>query len=270
MPDVADLRRPLPPEELVPRPGDLWTSIEVLTSTSSSNAELVRRARAGARHGAVLVAEEQTAGRGRRDRGWSAPAHSSLMVSAVVRPRVDPSQWGWLPLLTAVAVAEVVGFAGVARPEVKWPNDVLVGGRKIAGVLCEVVPEDGPAATLRPGPAVVAGWGLNVSQSADELPDAGATSLLLEGAHTDRAALLRHALHRWSHWYQRWEQGDRTGVRVAYESCSSTLGTRVRAALPGGRALEGTAVTLAEGGGLVVRVGADEVVVAAADVVHLR
>jgi BirA family biotin operon repressor/biotin-[acetyl-CoA-carboxylase] ligase len=192
------------------------------------------------------------------------------MVSAVLRPRVDPSQWGWLPLLTAVAVADVVGFAGVARPEVKWPNDVLVGGRKVAGVLCEVVPEDAPAAGDRSGPAVVAGWGLNVSQSVDELPHAGATSLLLEGAQTDRAALLRHALHRWSHWYHRWETGDASGVREAYESCSSTLGTRVLAALPDGRSLEGTAVALAEGGGLVVRVGGDEVVVAAADVVHLR
>lgn len=268
MPDVADLRRPLLPE--APHPDDLWTSIEVLTSTPSSNAELVRRARAGARHGAVLVAEEQTAGRGRRDRGWSAPAHSSLMVSALVRPRVDPSQWGWLPLLTAVAVADVVAFAGVARPEVKWPNDVLVGGRKIAGVLCEVVPEEGTAVTNRPGAAVVAGFGLNVSQSAAELPHAGATSLLLEGARTDRTALLRHVLHRLSHWYRRWESGDGAGVQAAYESCSSTLGTRVRATLPGGRTLEGTAVALAEGGGLVVRVGADEVVVAAADVVHLR
>jgi BirA family transcriptional regulator, biotin operon repressor / biotin---[acetyl-CoA-carboxylase] ligase len=262
--DVADLRRPLLPEVLVLRPDDLWTSIEVLPSTPSSNAELVRRARAGAAHGAVLVAEEQTAGRGRRDRGWSAPAHSSLMLSALVRPRVDPNEWGWLPLLTAVVVADVVSFAGVPRPEVKWPNDVLVGGRKIAGVLCEVVPEE------EPRPAVVAGWGLNVSQSADELPHGGATSLMLEGGRTDRDALLRHALHRWSHWYRRWEQGDRAAVRAAYQSCSSTLGTRVRAALPGGRTLEGTAVALAEGGGLVVRVGADDVVVAAADVVHLR
>jgi BirA family biotin operon repressor/biotin-[acetyl-CoA-carboxylase] ligase len=253
--DVADLRRPLLAEELTPRPGDLWSSIEVVISTPSSNADLARRARAGARHGAVLVAEEQTAGRGRRDRGWSAPAHSSLMVSALVRPRVDQSQWGWLPLLTAVAVAEAVGFAGVAHPEVKWPNDVLVGGRKIAGVLCEVVPEGGTTTADPRGPAVVAGWGLNVSQSAEELPQAGATSLLLEGAHTDRTALLRHALHRWSHWYHRWEQGDRAGIRGAYESCSSTLGTRVRAALPGGRTLEGMAVTLAEGGGLVVRIG---------------
>lgn len=191
------------------------------------------------------------------------------MVSALVRPRVEQSQWGWLPLLTAVAVAETVAYAGVARPVVKWPNDVLVGDRKIAGVLCEVVPE-GSATSDSPGPAVVAGWGLNVSQSAEELPHDAATSLLLEGADTHRPALLRHALHRWSHWYGRWEQGDHAGVRLAYESCSSTLGSRVRAVLPGGRTLEGTAVSLAEGGGLVVRVGAEEVVVAAADVVHLR
>lgn len=270
MPDVDALRQPLRTDDLIV-PGDTcWSSVEVLATTPSSNAELVARCRAGAAHGAVLVAEEQTAGRGRRDRGWTAPARSSVMVSALFRPGADPGTWGWLPLLTAVAVADAVRLSGIAHPEVKWPNDVLVAGRKVAGVLCEVVPGDAAPGAASPEPAVVAGWGLNVSQLASELPGPAATSLLLEGADTDRGRILRRALDRWEHWYSRWEHGDVGGVREAYEAHSSTIGARVRATLPGGRHLEGDAIGLADGGGLVLLVAGEEVVVAAADVVHLR
>lgn len=269
MPEPADLRRPLAAGDLRPPPGTIWTDVRSIAATPSSNDELAAAARAGAEHGTVLLAEEQTSGRGRRDRSWSAPPRSSLMVSALLRPRADPSTWGWVPLLTAVAVAETVMAAGLHRPQVKWPNDVLVSGRKIAGVLCEVVPPDAPAARSA-RPAVVAGWGLNVSQTVSELPGASATSLLLEHADTDRPRLLRHALDRWSHWYRQWDGGDIASVRGAYEALSSTLGAQVRATLPGGRTVEGAAVRLAEGGGLVVSVDGADVEVVAADVVHVR
>ncbi len=147
---------------------DLWTTVDVVDSLGSSNVALAERARAGAPSGSVLVAEEQTAGRGRRDRGWSAPPYSSVMVSMLVRPEVDPARWGWIPLLTALAIVDAVRAVGV-RATVKWPNDVLVGDRKLAGVLCEVVP------TMQGG-AVVVGWGVNVDQFDAELPDT-ATSL---------------------------------------------------------------------------------------------
>lgn len=269
MPEPADLRRPLAAGDLSPPPGTIWSGVQLRPSTPSSNDELVALARAGAEHGTVLLAEEQTSGRGRHDRSWSAPARSSLMVSALLRPQTDPSTWGWVPLLTAVAVAETVAMAGVHRPQVKWPNDVLVSGRKIAGVLCEVVPPEAPAVPLA-RPAVVAGWGLNVSQTAPELPGASATSLLLERADTDRPQLLRHALDRWSFWYRQWEDGDLARVRRAYEALSSTLGAQVRATLPGGGTVEGAAVGLADGGGLVVSADGQDIVVAAADVVHVR
>lgn len=265
------MRRPLLPQHVALPRDTLWTSLQLLPSTPSTNAELAERARKGAAHGTLLVAEEQTAGRGRRDRTWSAPAHSSLMVSALVRPRADPALWGWLPLLTAVAVAEAVQGAGAADTEIKWPNDVLVAGRKIAGVLCEVVPGTGDGTGDGAGrAAVVAGWGLNVDQAAGELPGPQATSLRLAGADTDRGRVLHRALERWSCWYRRWDGGDVAAVRTAYESLSSTLGAEVRALLPTGATVEGRAVALADSGGLVIRAGRREVVVAAADVVHLR
>lgn len=241
-------------------PDRLWTSFDVADSVESSNVTMAERAKNGAAHGAVLVAEEQTAGRGRRGRGWVAPQYSSVMVSVLVRPTAPPAGWGWVPLLTAMAVADAVHACGVSVT-VKWPNDVLVGTRKIAGVLCEVV----PTAT---GGAVVAGWGINVNQEAAELPSDVATSLLMEGGRLDRPALLVGVLQAWESWYRRWQAGD--SLVELYSSYSSTVGSDVRVHLPDGSELCGTATAIDVRGGLVVMADGQEHVVAAADVVHVR
>lgn len=238
-----------------------WASLEVVDSVGSSNVVLAKLARSGAPHGSVLVAEEQTAGRGRRDRGWSAPQYSSVMVSVLVRPRVDPARWGWIPLLTALAVVDAVRAVGVPAT-VKWPNDVLVGERKLAGILCEVVP-------TALGGAVVAGWGVNVDQSDAELPSGTATSLRLECGPVDRAALLLTVLNSWESWYRRWEADD-DRLFTAYTQYSATIGRRVAVDLPDGSRLRGSAGRIDERGGLVIVVDGREQVVAAADVVHLR
>jgi BirA family biotin operon repressor/biotin-[acetyl-CoA-carboxylase] ligase len=177
--------------------GGLWTELRVVAETGSTNADVAEDARAGADEGLVLIAETQHAGRGRLDRRWEAPAQSSIMLSALVRPVVPPVRLGWLPLLAGVALAESVGRIAVVDAGLKWPNDLLVrsmagrdGYGKCAGVLAEAV-----------GDGVVLGVGLNVTQRADELPPpvgAGhpATSLELAGALcTDRDPLLR-GLHR--------------------------------------------------------------------------
>jgi BirA family biotin operon repressor/biotin-[acetyl-CoA-carboxylase] ligase len=239
---------------------DLWTTVDVVDSLGSSNVALAELARAGAPSGSVLVAEEQTAGRGRRDRGWSAPPYSSVMVSMLVRPEVDPARWGWIPLLTALAIVDAVRAVGV-RATVKWPNDVLVGDRKLAGVLCEVVP------TMQGG-AVVVGWGVNVDQFDAELPDT-ATSLRLECGPVDRAALLLAVLDCWESWYRSWEADDGR-LFPAYTRCSATIGRQVAVELPDGSRLRGSAARIDERGSLVVIADGREQVVAAADVVHLR
>lgn len=241
--------------------GRLWTSLDVVDSLGSSNLTLVERARAGAPHGSVLVAEEQTAGRGRRGRAWSAPRYSSVMMSVLVRPEADPARWGWIPLLTGVAIVDAVRTAGVVAT-VKWPNDVLVGDRKLAGILCEVVP-------TAQGAGVVAGWGINVDQTAAELPSGTATSLRLEGGPIDRAALLLAVLDSWESWYRRWEAEDEQLDR-AYARYSGTIGRQVEVQLPDGSRLRGAASGVDDRGGLVIVVDGREHVVAAADVVHLR
>ncbi len=273
--------------------------------TGSTNADLMARARDGAPEGIVLAAEEQTAGRGRLGRSWVSPPRAALTFSLLVRPhRVPPARRSWLPLLAGVATATAVREATGLHAALKWPNDVMVGERKLAGILAEQ-----PGNAGRPGDAVIVGVGINVSMRREELPPAGrgslaATSLLLEGsASLDRERLLRGVLAEFERWYLPWcaaageagagpvavQAADATGqaadaagqaagdpegrrsLRQAYLSLCSTLGRDVRVELPGGRLLSGAAVDVDCEGRLVVRAGsAGSVAVAAGDVAHVR
>ncbi|MEV8566929.1 biotin--[acetyl-CoA-carboxylase] ligase [Streptomyces sp. NPDC051322] len=252
------------------RPGALWTSLDVVRATGSTNTDLVRRA-AELQEGAVLVAEEQTAARGRLDRQWSAPARSGLFFSVLLRPgpEVPIERWGWLPLLTGVAVATGLSRSAGVDTALKWPNDLLVtiGGdeRKAGGILAERA-DDG---------AVVVGIGLNVSLSAEELPVPTAGSLALAGAvSTDRDTLLRAVLRSLEHWYGEWRAagGDPAAARLqeAYAAGCSTLGRSVRAELPGDTSLTGEAVAVDGDGRLVLATAQGVQPVGAGDIVHLR
>ena len=148
----------------------------------------------GAHEGAVVATDEQTEGRGRLGRTWHAPAGTSLLFSIVLEPSVPGARLPELSLVAGTAVAEAVAAETGLETTVKHPNDVLIGGRKVAGILAESA--DG---------RVVLGMGLNVAQSRDELPpDADATSLALEGAQVERAELLAAILERLEEHYDRW------------------------------------------------------------------
>ena len=253
--------------ELLPT-GSVWTRIEVVTQTPSTNADAARAARSGAPEGLVVTAEHQTAGRGRLGREWQAPPRSGLAVSVLLRPTGIPSlAWPWLPLLTGVAVASAVADTAGLVAGLKWPNDVLVEERKLAGILVERV----ETATT---PAAVIGIGINVDLTDDELPVPDATSLLLAGAgEVDRTALLVEVLARLAGWYETWRHsgGDAShGLRAAYQEACTTLGQRVRATLPGGSAVVGVAADIDASGRLLVDTDAGRRALAAADVVHLR
>ncbi|MCX4548630.1 biotin--[acetyl-CoA-carboxylase] ligase [Streptomyces sp. NBC_01387] len=262
--NVSALRRALV------RPGSLWTSLDVVATTGSTNSDLAGRA-AELDEGAVLVAEEQSAGRGRLDRQWSAPARSGLFLSVLLRPgpQVPLQLWGWLPLLTGVAVATGLSRAAGVDTALKWPNDLLVtvGGteRKAGGILAERAGDD----------AVVVGMGLNVSLREDELPVPTAGSLALAGAvSTDRDPLLRAVLRSLEQWYGDWRAagGDPRDSRLqeAYTAGCATLGRKVRAELPGDTELVGEAVAV-DGDGRLVVAGEDGMqAVGAGDIVHLR
>ncbi|MEU9762681.1 biotin--[acetyl-CoA-carboxylase] ligase [Streptomyces sp. NPDC047985] len=252
------------------RPGGLWTSLDVVETTGSTNSDLAARAASGLAEGAVLVAEEQTAGRGRLDRTWTAPARSGLFFSVFLTPGDIPvARWGWLPLLTGVAMATGLARAAGVDTALKWPNDLLVTvageERKTGGILAE-----------RAGDGVVVGTGLNVTLRAAELPVPAAGSLALAGAvSTDRETLLRGVLRSLEHWYGRWREADgdaaASGLQQAYAAGCATLGRTVRAQLPGDRTLTGEAVAIDGDGRLVL--STDEGLrepLSAGDIVHLR
>ena len=246
----ADLDRPPLRERALVRAlePDGWRLV-VLQSTGSTNQVVADRARAGEPAGLVVVAEQQTAGRGRLDRAWTSPARAGLTLSVLLRSELPEQQWPWLPLWSGLAVARAMREQCGVEAVLKWPNDVLVGGRKLAGVLAEV-----PVAG-----AVVLGIGLNVTTRADELPSAQATSLALEGAATtDRDTVLRAVLRSLTAVLAE-------GGPDGYRALCSTIGTVVRVELPGGGSVSGTAEAVDDAGRLVV----DGVPYGVGDVVHL-
>lgn len=229
---------------------DGWR-VEVLERAGSTNAVVAHRAGAGEPAGLVVVAEHQLNGRGRLGRTWVSPARAGLTFSLLLRPELPAAQWGWLPLVTGLAVAQALRAQAQVDALLKWPNDVLVNGRKVAGLLAEVVASE----------AVVVGIGVNVTTTREELPHDGATSLRLEGAATtDRDTLLRAILRRLGA-----VLADVDTARAAYRDLCATIGEQVRVDLPSG-AVQGRAEGIDDDGRLVVAGTA----YSAGDVVHLR
>ncbi|MEU0516828.1 biotin--[acetyl-CoA-carboxylase] ligase [Streptosporangium sp. NPDC006007] len=246
------------------RPGGLWSGITVVGRTGSTNADLAQAARDGARQGAVVVAEAQSAGRGRLGRTWSAPPRSGLMFSVLLRPEPPPGRQGWLPLLVGLAAVSAVREVAEVDARLKWPNDLLAGERKLAGVLAERIDS-----------AVIVGVGLNVSVRADELPVGTATSLAVENAScVDRDPLLRAVLREIETHYREWSQADgdadACGLRAAYLGVSATIGREVRVELPGERVLTGRATGIDDSGHLLVESKGRSHTLSAGDVVHVR
>ena len=255
--------------------GGFWTALDVVASTGSTNVDLLARAAGDAAgpEGQVLVAEEQTAGRGRLGRTWTSVPGASLTFSALLRPATVPAaRRGWLALLAGVAVASAVRSVtgGGVAAVLKWPNDVLVGDRKLAGILAEQSPD---------GSAVVIGTGINVATPADTLPVSPAglagTSLLVEGATVTREALLLEVLRQLERWYVAFRADPdpvRTGLLEAYRQLCVTLGQKVRVELPVGRFMTGVARGIDPDGRLLVSddPGDPPMAISAGDVVHVR
>ncbi len=260
----------------VVREGRPWTAVTVAERTGSTNADLLALARGGAPEGLVLAAREQTAGRGRLGRSWVSPPGRALAFSVLLRPGSVPrAAHGWLPLLSGVAVARAVRSLTGLPARLKWPNDVLAGERKLAGILAE-----------QDGDAVVIGVGLNVAGGPDELPVPTATSLEAQGAgQVGRgdllAAILAEMGDRYVAWRDRAGDADRCGLRREYLALSATAGRAVLVQFPDGRSLGGLAAGVDGAGRLLIRPGeraagdrggaaGDLVAVSAGDVVHVR
>ncbi|WP_210435464.1 biotin--[acetyl-CoA-carboxylase] ligase [Saccharopolyspora sp. ASAGF58] len=256
--------------------GGPFAALDVVTTTGSTNTDLVAAAGRGAADRTVLIAEEQHAGRGRMQRQWASHRGHGLFLSVLLRPKVPQAAIAWLPLIAGVALAETVDRATGVPATLKWPNDLLLGDggewSKGAGILAEAVA--GPD-----GMAIVLGMGINVFQQREDLPrGAGglpATSLAAEGAEVDREEFAVALLTSFAEVDDRWRgaAGDvvASGLLDRYRRLCSTLGQQVRVELGADDQLRGVATDIDETGRLVVR-SADggTTAVSAGDVVHLR
>ncbi|WP_394941345.1 biotin--[acetyl-CoA-carboxylase] ligase [Psychromicrobium sp. YIM B11713] len=277
--DVPALRRRL----LAPE-GPL-NRLEWLAVTGSTNTVMAENASGSAAAWpelSLLLAEEQRQGRGRMDRCWQVPTGGALTLSLLLRPAGIPVEsFGWLSMMSAVAICQTLNHRAGLQAQLKWPNDVVVTDaegtvKKISGVLAQLVLAIGEA------PAIVVGSGVNISQLADELPTATATSVLVAGGTTlDRNILIEDYVHRFHALYRRFLAVDGQAQRRPSEGEPSvleevselliSLGQHVRAELPGGKFLYGTATGLnASGALLVTDAQGSTTAVSAADVVHLR
>ena len=261
--------------------------LDVRESTGSTNADLLQAA-SGLPDGSVVATLDQTAGRGRLDRSWTAPTGQTLAASVLVRADLTDRDRGWLPLVAGAAMRDAVRAAlepapddradgadasrashpgGTERVLVKWPNDVLVDGRKVCGILCQVA-DDG---------AVVVGAGVNLTIPADALPTPNATSLLAAGATGDAADLADAVLSGFVTGVREAVVALATGgadadaVRSHVRAVCGTIGARVRLELPDGSVVEADATGIDDDGRITIR-DRDGVSrgVAVGDVTHLR
>jgi BirA family biotin operon repressor/biotin-[acetyl-CoA-carboxylase] ligase len=200
--------------------------VAVWNRVTSTNDLAVRASGSTANEGLVVLAEEQSAGRGRRGRTWTAPSGSSILMSVLLFPPAVLAETAWLTALGAVAAAEVIAAWTGLDARIKWPNDVRVGGRKIAGVLVER------------GPGAVVGIGLNANLTPDQFPAelaATATSLhILSGAPVDRSELVRALIRRLDAWYERGRTEGPESLNGPWRDRSEHLGSLVDVTTPRG------------------------------------
>jgi BirA family biotin operon repressor/biotin-[acetyl-CoA-carboxylase] ligase len=246
--------------------GTRFTTVRTYAQLDSTNTALVEEARSGAPEGLVLVADYQTGGRGRLGRTWRAEPGTALLVSVLLRPPLPIDEVPVVLMAAGLAACDGVETAAGFRPGLKWPNDLVVGDRKLAGLLTE--------ATGGGDPGVVLGLGINVGAAAypAELASEATSCEEVASRPVDRGELLVAFLVALESRYSTvLGGGGRAATLNAYRADSATLGRRVRVELTAGRPLEGNARRLADDGQLVVvdDAGAEHLV-NVGDVKHLR
>ena len=206
-------------------------------------------------NGDCVVAEFQSAGRGRLDRKFDSAPSVALLFSFYIKPG-RKSQWGWIPLLAGMSVAQTLNEETSSQIfETKWPNDVLGESGKVAGILCEKF-----------GEGIIVGIGINVSTQVAELPVETASSIFIEtGVELNRNDLLASLLQNFEALYERWESGD--DLIAKYRALSATIGEQVRVLLPNSASVDGVAIGVNAEGELVLESGD---LINVGDVVHLR
>lgn len=226
----------------------LTSVIRTIAETGSTNADLIALVPTGIAEGLWLRAERQTAGRGRLGRDWMSPP-GNLYASTIVRLRASDPPPATLALVAAVALHGTVRAYGVNGVQIKWPNDLLIDGAKLSGILLE-----------RSGDAVVIGIGVNLAHAPD-LPDRATTSLAAHGAAPDPADFLETLAEELARWLARWREG-LAAVRERWLAAAHPPGTALTARLPDGATIDGLFDGLDSDGALRLRLadGAQRVI----------
>lgn len=239
-------------------PGDLTSGlttrrighiVQCITETDSTNTRAYRWAEAGAAEGSLIVAERQTAGKGRLGRRWESPSGVNLYCSVILRPTIPPAKASQLTFLSAVAVARTIETVTGLAPQIKWPNDILLNGRKVAGLLNEMSAEtDGVH-------FIIVGIGLNINMRLDQFPDDlryPATSLLLAtGAPVARVAVARTLFTHLDQLYEEYLSQGFNHIRQEWVRRSAFQNRMVRVAVGDGY-VEGVATGIADDGALLL------------------
>ena len=227
--------------------GWLGRALHCFAELDSTNTTARELAAQGAVHGTVVIADAQRAGRGRLGRAWASPAGKNLYLSAVLRCDLATERLPQISLLAGVAVCETVREWCAA--EIKWPNDVLAGGRKVAGILTEM-----EGATT--GRIVVPGIGVNLNSELDDFPaelrDKAGSVRLVAGAAVDRARFTARLLSNLEVRYEQWRRDGFAPIAAAWRGLAPLIGRHIRVQEPG-RMVEGTVIDIADDGALRLR-----------------
>jgi BirA family biotin operon repressor/biotin-[acetyl-CoA-carboxylase] ligase len=254
-------RAPLNQVQIISLLGDSYWRVSLFQSIPSTQIKLVEMLKVEKLPaGTVLIADHQSAGRGRLTRTFETPPQVAVLLSTVLYPIRNPADQGWIPLIVGVAAVNAISkYCGLA-PQLKWPNDLLIGELKVGGIIAEQF-ED----------CVVVGIGINVFQEVNELPVPTATSLILEceeGVITTREELIAHLLQEIRNEFDAWNlANDNVEILRKYSKLSATLGSKIKLDFQNGDTKESTATGIAENGGLLISSG--ETIVSA-DITHLR
>ncbi len=222
----------------------------VVEETDSTNRQAKDLAIHGAPEGTVVIAERQTQGRGRRGRDWFSPEGEGIYCSLLLRPKISPAEISGITLMTGVAVAELLQREAQIPARIKWPNDILVGGRKIAGILTEVTTE------MDRVEFAIVGLGLNVNTPRPGFPPSlrqKATSLLIEtGKSFSRTDLLRAYLQGFDHYYAIFRKQGLAPILERWKMLTEMMGKQVQVDLLGNR-IAGEALDIDRNGALILR-----------------
>jgi BirA family transcriptional regulator, biotin operon repressor / biotin---[acetyl-CoA-carboxylase] ligase len=203
----------------------------------------------GSPEGTIVVAEEQTAGRGRLDRSWFSPKHTGIWMSVILRPEIPPAKAPQLTLLTAVAIVQAIQNVTGLVPEIKWPNDILLNGKKTVGILTEMQAE---ADRIN---AVIVGIGVNVNHEKEHFPEElrqTATSLSIEkGEKINRSELIQEILLKLENLYEQFLKHGFGVIKLLWESYAVSIGKQIRARTLTGT-IEGKALGITEDGVLMI------------------